>query len=218
MFGWNLAGKTIEQIIVEGRPPVVSLGVISNGARQMPSPVDPDQPRWLVVYTSPRCEKKVHDECFKRNIHSYCPMTLSRRRWSDRTKIISVPLFRSYLFVRITSEERGAVLRVPGILRFVYHDRVPAVVRDSEIEVIRQFLREHQEVTARPAGSGKGPSLAPGTPVVVTAGLMMGGSGTVIGVRNREVKVLIRSLGQELVATLDPEVLKPDIGPGEAGL
>lgn len=168
-----------------------------------------------MVYTSPRSEKKAHDECFRRNIHSYCPLTRARRRWSDRTKIVSVPLFRSYLFVRITNEERSAVLRVPGILRFVYYNRVPAVVQDSEIEIIRQFLREHQEVTARAAGGGKEKGLAPGTPVVVTAGLMMGGEGTVIEVRNREVKVLIRSLGQELVATLDPEVLRQDSGVAE---
>ncbi|MFM7193310.1 MAG: UpxY family transcription antiterminator [Bacteroidota bacterium] len=187
----------------------------SSSIKQAPKKPDPDQPRWLVVYTSPRCEKKAHDECFRRNIISYCPLTRARRRWSDRTKIVTVPLFRSYLFVRVTEEERSAVLRVPGVLRFVYYNRLPAVVLDSEIEIIRQFLREHQEVTARAAGSGKDGSLAPGTPVVVTAGLMMGGEGTVIEVRNREVKVLIQSLGQELIATLDPEVLKPDVGGGE---
>ena len=167
----------------------------------------PDQPpQWLVVYTSPRAEKKVHDACFQRNITSYCPLTRVRRRWSDRTKVVHEPLFRSYVFVRVTPGERSAVLRVPGVLRFVYHDRQPAVVRDGEIDIIRQFLREHDEVVARPL------DLVPGEAVRVVAGVMMGGEGTVLEVRKHEVKVLIRSLNHELVAFVDRTLLeKPSI-------
>ena len=170
----------------------------------------PDHEQWLVVYTSPRSEKKVYEALVKREIAAYCPLTRVKRRWSDRTKIIQEPLFRSYVFVHVTPSRRTAVLRVPGVLRFLYYERQPAVVRDSEIELIRQFLRDHQRVVARPV---TGPGMfAPGTSVRVTAGIMMGGEGSVLEVRNNEVKVLIRSLGQELVASVDPELLEPAEG------
>jgi len=170
----------------------------------------PDKPQWLVVYTGPRTEKKVYEALVKREIAAYCPLTRVKRRWSDRTKIIQEPLFRSYVFVHVTVARRSEVLRVPGVLRFLYQERVPAVVRDSEIELIRQFLRDHQRVVARPVSAAGG--FAPGTQVRVTAGIMMGGEGSVLEVRNNEVKVLIRSLNQELVAYVDPDLLEPAEG------
>jgi transcription antitermination factor NusG len=57
-------------------------------------------PKWYAVYTRPRWEKKVAALLLHKGIESYCPLNKVRRRWSDRTKTIEEPLFKSYVFVK----------------------------------------------------------------------------------------------------------------------
>ena len=69
------------------------------------------------------------------------PLHKVKRRWSDRTKIVEVPLFNSYIFVNCPEHRLRELLLIPGISRIVYYLGKPAVVRDSEIEAIKDFLQ-----------------------------------------------------------------------------
>ncbi len=97
---------------------------------------------WYVLYTRPKAEKKVADTLEKLNIDVYCPMTTEIRQWSDRKKKITVPLFRSYVFVKLKEKDRGKVFEVPGVVRYLYWLGRPAIVRDVEIELIENWLCE----------------------------------------------------------------------------
>ena len=63
--------------------------------------VNQDSKKWLAVYTKPRHEKFVEKELKKKGIEVYLPILKERRKWSDRKKWVSFPLFRSYIFVKI---------------------------------------------------------------------------------------------------------------------
>ena len=56
---------------------------------------------WYVLYTKPRNEKSGPALSQKRVIPSIAALQKVRRQWSDRTKVVEEPLFKSYLFIQI---------------------------------------------------------------------------------------------------------------------
>lgn len=157
---------------------------------------------WYAVYTKPRWEKKVCVHLEKKGLEFYCPLNKVRRKWSDRYKVIEEPLFKSYVFVHITEEEKGSVRLSDGVVNFVYWEGKPAVIKQAEIEMIRKFLKEYEDVQASPI------SVAAGERVRVRTGLMMDTEGLVIKVVNNRVYVLLESLGYELTAQFEKNNLE----------
>jgi transcription antitermination factor NusG len=92
------------------------------------------------VYTKPKWEKKVAERLNEIGINTFCPLITKTSQWSDRKKIISVPLFNSYIFVQIEDKERNKVFEVVGVVRYLFWLGKPAVVKDSEIVTIQEWL------------------------------------------------------------------------------
>jgi transcription antitermination factor NusG len=65
--------------------------------------------KWLAIYTRPRWEKKVNLLLQEKGVESYCPLNKVKRKWSDRVKIIEEPLFKSYVFVKVSDDEKTTV-------------------------------------------------------------------------------------------------------------
>lgn len=158
--------------------------------------------KWYAVYTKPRWEKKVHRLLEERNVESYCPLNKVQRKWSDRMKVVEEPLFKSYVFVRVTEEEKTTVRITAGVMNFVYWLGKPAVVKDKEIKTIRLFLQEYEEVEAVPV------DLKPGQEVTIGAGVFMGEEAKVVDIRKKYAIVTIRSLGYQLRARVVKEMLQ----------
>ncbi|WDF59132.1 UpxY family transcription antiterminator [Flavobacterium sp. KACC 22758] len=97
---------------------------------------------WYVVYTKPKWEKKVADKLTQIGIECYCPLITQIKQWSDRKKKVEVPLFNSYVFIQIEDSDRNSVFEVAGIIRYLFWLGKPAVVRDEEINVIKNSLKE----------------------------------------------------------------------------
>ncbi len=153
--------------------------------------------KWYAVYTRPRWEKKTDRLLQERGISSYCPLHKARRRWSDRVKLVELPLFTSYVFVHITILEMQLVRSTPGVLNFVYWNGKPAVIKEKEISAIRRFLDTYEDVEAVSV------DIRPGDEVSVAAGPLMDHKGKVLEVKKKTVKLRIESLGYELVAYVD---------------
>jgi transcription antitermination factor NusG len=111
-----------------------------------------------------------------------------------------VPLFTSYVFVRITEAEKPKVRETPGVVNFVMHEGKPAVVREKEIERIQRFLDEYDDVEAIH-------HIEKNQRVTVQKGLFVEKEGRVIDFQNSKVKVVIDSLGYTLVALFDKSKL-----------
>lgn len=95
---------------------------------------------WYVVYTKPKWEKKVADKLNQVGIECYCPLITQVKQWSDRKKKIEVPLFNSYVFVRLNDSERNSAFQVSGVVRYLFWLGKPAIVKDQEIEIIKKSL------------------------------------------------------------------------------
>lgn len=153
--------------------------------------------KWLAVYSRPRWEKKVNLLLQQKGLESYCPLNKVRRKWSDRVKLVEEPLFKSYVFVKVSDDDRTAVRMTPGVVNFVYWDGKPAVIKEKEINAIKRFLNDYENVEV------KSMDLQVHQRVKITTGSLMDQEGEVISLHRKTVKVAIDSLRFVLVAHID---------------
>ncbi|MEN9697600.1 MAG: hypothetical protein RLZ56_1021 [Bacteroidota bacterium] len=146
--------------------------------------------KWHVIYTKSKWEKKVDELLMQKGFESWCPVQKQERQWSDRKKIIETPLFRSYVFVKANKEDRAAILSTIGVVNFLYFEKKPAIIRDSEIEAIRKYLglstASFQIVDMT--------NLSPQTKVSISQGLFMGKRGEVVKAGKKTVFVRLESI------------------------
>ncbi len=153
--------------------------------------------KWLAIYSRPRWEKKVNQLLVEKGFESYCPLNKVRRKWSDRMKIVEEPLFKSYVFVKVCDVDRTAVRMTSGVVNFVYWEGKPAVIKEKEINIIKRFLNEYENVEVQPM------NVQVHQRVKITTGPLMDHEGEVLSVQRKTVKVAIDSLGYILVAYID---------------
>lgn len=158
---------------------------------------------WYAVYTKPRWEKKVHATMTTRGLESYCPLNKVRKQWSDRIKLVEEPLFKSYVFVHVPEEDQTLVRMVDGVLNYVYWQGKPAVIKEKEIEDIRRFLNEYQDVQLQSL------DFQPHDKVLIRTGVLMDKEAMVQRVLHQTVEVVIESLGYKLVAQIEKSNLVP---------
>lgn len=132
----------------------------------------------------------------EKGFENYCPLNKVVRQWSDRKKTIEEPLFKGYVFVHVSEKMKWQVKDVPGVLNYVYWLGKPAIVQPSEIESIKKFLKEFNDVQVESVPQVN-------SNVVVTQGVMMNYKGIVLEVLHKRVRVLINSLGIMITATFD---------------
>lgn len=159
-------------------------------------------PSWYAVYTKPRWEKKVASLLEAKGIVHYCPLNKVNRQWSDRKKVVLEPLFKGYVFVRVSEAGKWELMNVNGIVNYVHWLGKPAVIRESEIDTIRMFLHEFDNVEVVEM------SLQVNTPVQVKQGVLMNYKGIVLELQGSKAKVQIESMGLQLSAYFDKKNLE----------
>jgi len=159
--------------------------------------------KWYALYTKPRWEKKVDNILLQKGIESWCPVQKVERQWSDRKKIIDDPLFKSYVFVHITEDERLPVLQTDGVLNFVHYLNRPAVIRDEEIALIKSYLLEESaHISAQSSQTFK-----ENDKVVIKHGVFMDNTGTVLRHGSKKVYVKLESLQQVMIVEFPAEYI-----------
>ena len=161
------------------------------------------QKKWFVVYTIPRWEKKVALLLLQKGIEHYCPLNKVTKQWSDRSKTVTEPLFKGYVFVKVSEALKWEIKEIAGILNYVYWLGKPAVVKDKDIDTIKKFLHEFTEVEVI------NPQLEVDSKVLIKQGVLMDYCGIVLEVSGTKAKVKISSMGIELSAVFDKKNLKP---------
>ena len=153
--------------------------------------------KWYAVYTRVRWEKKVCEHFEKLKIEHYCPMNKIQRQWADRKKTILEPLFTSYVFVRSNSSEFANLRKTDGVINLVHWLGKPAVVRDAEIETIKQFLTEHESIILEKT------RVNVDDVVQIISGPLINHQGKVLAVKSKTVKIILPSLGFVMSAEIE---------------
>ncbi len=150
---------------------------------------------------NPAGRRKCIPYLLKSRSNSYCPLNKVRKKWSDRIKTVEEPLFKSYVFVRVNEEEQSKVRMTPGVMNFVYWQGKPAIIRAREIETIRKFMNEYENVLAEPI------QLKENGKVIIRQGLFMDHEAKILKIEGNRVKVVIESIGYTLMASVDKKNL-----------
>lgn len=161
-----------------------------------------DSKHWYAVYTRPRWEKKVAEILTRDTIENYCPLNKVLRQWSDRKKYVHEPMFTSYVFVRVAETEHNLLKQTDGIINMVYWLGKPAVIRDSEIDLIKKFLNEYTNVKLEKTPINLNDR------VRVLGGPLMDREGQVMVLKNKTVKILLPSLGYMMLAEVETDNVK----------
>ena len=159
-----------------------------------------DSPQWFAVWTRSRQEKAAATMLEALGVPHFLPLVSEHRQWSDRRKMVKVPLFPGYLFVQITNTS-GLELRVrkvPGVVNFVGNQKGPSAVPEDEIQNVRTLL-------SRGAECSPCPFLKAGDRVRIVSGALGGIEGSLIrcGTRSRvvvSVEIIQRSVSVEISA------------------
>jgi transcription antitermination factor NusG len=153
-------------------------------------------PHWYAIYTCSRHEKVVAKQLKERQIESFLPLYRSWHRWKDRRKQVELPLFPSYVFVRIADHQQLRVLQVPGVLTLVSFHGKPASLPEREINTLRRGLES--QLCAEPY-----PYLKVGQKVRVVRGPIAGAEGILLRKKEKvrvviSIEVLMRSIAVEV--------------------
>jgi transcription antitermination factor NusG len=163
----------------------------------------PDPRSWYAVSVFPRHEKHVAHFLDAGGVNYLLPLYSSMRLWKDRRKQIDMVLFPGYVFVSIELRHRVAVLRLPGVARFVTFQGLPAVIPEREIQAIG--LTANAGVAMQPH-----PYLQKGRRVRVRNGPMAGVEGILVRRKDRYRVVLSVNL---IMSSVAAEVDEFDVEP-----
>lgn len=153
-----------------------SSGLCSSFPRETTVDHAPER-HWYAVFTVPQNEKSASKHLHLREIESFLPTYEAVRVWKNRQHVhLVLPLFPSYLFVRIGSRERSRVLESPGVLRIVGDSKGPVPIPDETVEFLRSDLCTRKIEPYR--------ELAIGQKVRIRSGAMRGLEGVLIRKNN----------------------------------
>ena len=100
------------------------------------------EPQWYAVHTRSRHEKLVVDQLDRRGIKTFLPLISEVHRWSDRRKVVQLPLFSCYAFVHMQLEPKlwYQVMQSNGVLSFVGVRGQGIPIPERQIESLRALL------------------------------------------------------------------------------
>lgn len=157
---------------------------LSVSSRQTSSLGEIEKRHWFGIEVYSRREARVSDEFAMRGLDFFLPSRRIKRRWSDRVKILDVPLFPGYVFCRFDIADRLRVLNCPGASRIVGAGNVPVPIDDGEIDAIKALV-------ASPVVLTPWPYLRTGQRVRLDHGPLAGLEGLVIRAREGSLRVVV---------------------------
>lgn len=164
--------------------------------------------RWYAVFTLPRNEKSAMKHLELRDIESFLPTYDAIRVWKNRQCVKAIlPLFPTYLFVRINRWERVKVLQSPGVLHIVGNGRESVPLRDAEVEFLKAgFCGRKPEPYKR---------LVFGEKVRIKSGVMQGIEGVLVR-KNRNLRFVLtlNLINQHAAVEVDGDSLEPVLPEG----
>jgi len=141
-------------------------------------------------------ERQTERALQSKGLETLVPLYRSPRQWSDRVKIVDLPLFAGYVLCRFALARRIPVLDTPGVSQIVAFGGALAAIEDSEIADIQRLL-------ALDLPLAPWPYLKAGDRIRVERGPMRGLEGTLLRTKDAlrlviGVELLQRSIAVEV--------------------
>jgi transcription antitermination factor NusG len=153
---------------------------------------------WYAIRVKSRCERVVSDTLRQKGYEEFLPLYWSRRRWSDRVKVMQLPLFAGYLFCRFSLSNRVPILATPGVVSIVGRGKMPLEIDADEVNAIRVAVNSGHKVEPWP-------QLEVGKTVRIEEGSLRGLEGVLLRFKGTNNLILGVKLLQRAVAVEVPD-------------
>lgn len=173
-----------------------------NNLEKLKEPVI-EEPSWWALYTRHQHERSVADMLSAKGFEVFLPLYESIRRWKDRNKVLSLPLFPCYVFLRGGFDRKLQVVTTPGVHTILYTGECIATIPEAEIDAIQRSLEGNFRLEPHPF-------LRCGERVRVTRGSLEGVEGVLI--RKKSVCRLVLSV-EMLAQSVAVEINASDVEP-----
>jgi len=140
-----------------------------------------DHLNWYALLTRSNFENTVQNSINKKNYQTFLPKTKKKSIRKDRNKMIEIPLFKGYIFVKTT-----------GAVRLLGNQSEPVPIPTAQIESLKILTSASMDLI-----TGVNIRLKTGDPVMILQGPMAGIKGEFIQYKGQSrVVIKIDALGQ----------------------
>lgn len=158
---------------------------------------------WFAVRVRSNFERATAQSLDVRGISCFLPMYKVRRQWSDRVKVVDLPLFTGYVFCQISERRFLPLLETPGVVQVVGNGPSPVPVEDHEMAALHRIAGSGQETMPWPY-------LTAGQRVRLRTGALKDVEGILANVEGRNrVIVNIELLQRAVAVSVDRLDLEP---------
>jgi transcription antitermination factor NusG len=163
-----------------------------------------ETPQWFAIRTRSHCEKIVADQLARQSIESFLPLVKKTHNWSDRKKVVELPLFSGYTFARLVlrSGDRLRVLQTHGVAGFVGIRDIGIPVPEGQIESLRTLLANEIPVKEHAF-------LQVGQRVRLRGGALDGIEGTLAAKDGRTLVISVEPIHRSLSISIDGYGVEP---------
>jgi transcription antitermination factor NusG len=188
---------------LQGSAPLLKTPGFETLTRDLEAAVEAARHPWFAVRVKPNYEKPVSATLRGKGFEEYLPVLRTRRQWSDRVKLMDLPLFPGYLFCRVNLEDRMPLITTPGFLYIVGIGKNPEPVDEGEIEAIAAVLRSGLPVKAHP-------SLKVGQRIELQRGPLRGLQGVLTKIADQHrIYVAVTLLQRSISVEVEPDWVRP---------
>lgn len=149
-------------------------------------------PAWYVLHTKSRFENVVNELLQKKSLEVFLPLITVASKRKDRKKMIRVPLFPGYVFVKsdLHPQHHLEIVKTAGAVKLVGDKTGPISVPEATIESLAIMVASDKPITT-------GSSFTRGDRVVVVNGPFAGVTGLFERYQGADrIVVYVEALGQ----------------------
>ena len=157
---------------------------------------------WYAVRTRSQAEELARHGLSQKGFELLMPTYQAVSRRKDRHKVLTKPIFKGYLFIRLQLDAplHLEVLKTLGVVEILKNSQGPKTIPNEEIDNI-MLLEKHV------GECFEAPEFSVGEKVMVRKGPLKGLKGTVDEVHQRMLRVGIESLPGGIMIEIDPRQL-----------
>ena len=166
--------------------------------------------RWYGLQVVPKREFIAEIDLKQRGYEVFLPTIRSFRRWSDRIKALTQPMFPGYIFCQYDNRNRYRMVDSSAVVRLVGFRGVPAPIDDEELKSVRIVADSGCDV--QPCRG-----LIKGQSVIVLSGPLVGARGTYVagGAEESWMVIQIMVFHRAVRVRIEPSAVAP-VGMGLA--
>jgi len=159
--------------------------------------VDP----WLVLRTRSRHENVVESVLQQKQVVTYLPKREVVRSWQGRKRVVEMPLFPGYVFVRPRANQYEGMRYIRGSCGLVLSSGKPATMPQKDLDAVKMLVDSGAAFTVDP-------ELVAGTRVEIVSGPLMGVEGELVRVKNLQLLVInVNVVGSSVRVEVDRDAI-----------